>query len=318
MAKNTLQLSSFQLITRYCKIEAPYWGIFLEHYKSLGVPYFHIVVQTSEDLEDFKNRFSNLCPNYKLHKLNSSLPPNKVMKQFNIRLLKPEFKYTIFLDSDEFFQVSGLNNDWINSLNIYNQIKIPWAMNILENIYDDNAKGYFGHAGKPIARTVDIVSFRGDHAFILKGFRAKIKSILGLNDNLSIDKVHAFLIHYWARGIGDVILRTLFSRFKSFKQADQSSFFSIVNSGSIPNRLKMMAYLSIQKDYLLFDTQIKSNFYDKDLEYELLKSFGLTEILIDDICNNYFNYKNKLLQNNLLPNYPSLEIPTMQSLKNVI
>ena len=34
--------------------------------------------------------------------------------------------------------------------------------------------------------------------------------------------------------------------------------------------------------------------------------------------DNYFNYKNKLLQNNLLPNYPSLEIPTMQSLKNVI
>ena len=69
--------------------------------------------------------------------------------------------------------------------------------------------------------------------------------------NLSLNKIHAFLIHYWARGIGDVILRTLFSRFKSFKQADQSSFFSIVNSGSIPNRLKMMAYLSIQKDYLL-------------------------------------------------------------------
>ena len=36
LAKNALQLSSFQLITRYCKIEAPYWGIFLEHYKSLG------------------------------------------------------------------------------------------------------------------------------------------------------------------------------------------------------------------------------------------------------------------------------------------
>ena len=50
-----------------------------------------------------------------------------------------------------------------------------------------------------------------------------------------------------------------------------------------------MAYLSIQKDYLLFDTQIKSNFYDKDLEYDLLKSFGLTEILIDDICDNYFS-----------------------------
>ena len=318
LAKNALQLSSFQLITRYCKIEAPYWGIFLEHYKSLGVSYFHIIVQTQEDLDDFKNRFSNLCPNYELHKLNSNLPPNKVMKQFNIKLLKPEFKYTIFLDSDEFFQVSGLNNDWINSLGKFSQMKIPWAMNILENIYDDNARGYFGHTGKPIARTVDIDSFRGDHAFVLKGFRTKVKSILGIYNNLSLNKIHAFLIHYWARGLGDVILRTLFSRFKSFKQADQSSFFSIVNSGSIPNRLKMMAYLSIQKDYLLFDTQIKSNFYNKDLEYELLKSFGLTEILIDDICNNYFNYKNKLLQNNLLPNYPSLEIPTMQSLKNVI
>ncbi len=317
MATNTLQLSSFQLITRYCKIESPYWGIFLDHYKSLGVSYFHVIVQTEEDLDDFKLRFSNYCPNFKLHKLDSDLPPNKVMNQFNIKLLKPEFKYTIFLDSDEFFHLSGINNDWINSLGKFSQIKIPWAMNILENIYDDNSKGYLGHTGKPIANTLDISSFKGDHAFILKGFRKKIKSLLG-KDNYPLTKINAFLIHYWARGISDVILRTIFSRFKSFKQADQSSFFSIVKSGSIPNRLKMMAYLSIQKNYLFLDKKLNCNFYDKDLEYDLLKSFGLTQILIDDICNNYFNYKDQLLKNNLLYNYPSVDIPTMQSLKNFI
>ena len=30
----------------------------------------------------------------------------------------------------------------------------------------------------------------------------QVKSILGIYNNLSLNKIHAFLIHYWARGIG--------------------------------------------------------------------------------------------------------------------
>ena len=42
-------LKSFQIITRYCLIESPYWKSFLKHYKSLGVTLLHICVQTHED-----------------------------------------------------------------------------------------------------------------------------------------------------------------------------------------------------------------------------------------------------------------------------
>ena len=327
--KNKL-LSSCLLITRYCKIESPYWRVFLEHYKNLGVPFFHICVQNEEDLNDFNFKFKHLCPDHIVHNLDPSVAPNKALKLFNFKLIKPDLKYTFFVDSDEFFSFTGIESDFYECIDFFTQIRITWAMNILENIDEDKRYGYYGHTGKPICLTKHLKSFYGDHAFNLKGNKRKfltslinrntnLKKVLesftySNNNNISI-KINAILIHYWARGIKDVILRTIFSRFQSFKQFDQSNFFSIVKSGAIPNRLKMMAYLSNQKNYLFFENKFNSNLYDKEIEDQLLKSAGLSKILIDDICENYFNFKNKLALNKFLPRYPSLSIPTMQSLK---
>ena len=44
-----------------------------------------------------------------------------------------------------------------------------------------------------------------------------------------------------------------------------------------------MAYLKIQKEYLNLNYKFRGDYFDKNLENELLRSFGLTEILIDDI-----------------------------------
>ena len=99
MTKDKKLLSSFQLITRYCKIEAPYWRYFLEHYKSLGISLFHICVQTEDDLDDFNNQFKGLCTNHIIHKLDSNLTPDVAMKNFNFKLINPDLKYTIFLIS---------------------------------------------------------------------------------------------------------------------------------------------------------------------------------------------------------------------------
>ena len=333
MENNEKLLSSFQLITRYCKIESPYWRLFLEHYRNLGVSFFHICIQTKEDLDDFNLRFKDLFDNHIIHELDPRIPPNKALKFFNFKLLKTDLKYTIFVDADEFFSFSGLDNDLYECIDFFSQIRINWVMNIIENIYEDKQKGYFGHTGKPMALTKNLLSFRSDHIFRLKGRKRKIlKSLIiynqnplkkfnsfinGSSNNITI-QINAILIHYWARGIKDVILRSLFSRFKSFKQMDQSSFFEIVKSGSIPNRLKMMAYLSKQENYLSFDKQFNYEFYDKESEEQLLKSFGLSQILIDDIYENYYNYKNQLFKNKYLPGYPSQSIPTMQDLKNFI
>ncbi len=80
----------------------------------------------------------------------------------------------------------------------------------------------------------------------------------------------------------------------------------------------MMAYLKIQKEYLNLNYKFRADYFDKNLENELLRSFGLTEILIDDIYKLYFDFKKKLLQNKKLPKYPSFLCTDMQKMKNYI
>ena len=321
-AKYIKPLKSFQLITRYCLIESPYWKSFLEHYKSLGVKLFHICVQTNEDEEDFKNKFKSSCPNFKIHRINSKIPPNKALKEFNCKLLDPNLKHTLLVDSDEFIEIYQFDK-WFKKLNDSFDLKIQWSMNMLENIFEDNSKGFFGHATKPACRTELIRKIRSDHRFDLIGFRRNFKNN-HLDKSFYISLIakykmpNSVLIHYWSRSIEDVILRTIFSRFKSFKQSDQSEFFSKIKSGELPYRLKMMAYLNIQKEYLNFNYKFRSDYFDKNLENELLRSFGLTEILIDDIYKLYFEFKEKLLQNKKLPRYPSIFCTDMQKMKNYI
>ena len=101
-----------------------------------------------------------------------------------------------------------------------------------------------------------IRKIKSDHRFDLIGFRRNFKNN-HLDKSFYISLIakykmpNSVLIHYWSRSIEDVILRTIFSRFKSFKQSDQSEFFSKIKSGELPYRLKMMAYLNIQKEYLI-------------------------------------------------------------------
>ena len=63
--------------------------------------------------------------------------------------------------------------------------------------------------------------------------------------------------------------------------------------------------------------KFRGEYFDKNLENELLRSFGLTEILIDDIYKLYFDFKEKLLQNKKLPKYPSFLCTDMQKMKTV-
>ena len=53
------------------------------------------------------------------------------------------------------------------------------------------------------------------------------------------------------------------------------------------------------------------------MEFQV-KNLGISEILVDDIQENYFNYKEQLIKNNILPRYPSISIPTMQKIKKFI
>ena len=315
-------LKSFQVITRYCLIESPYWKSFLEHYKSLGVTLFHICVQTNEDEEDFKNKFKSSCPNFKIHRINSKITPNKALKEFNCKLLDPNLKNTLLVDSDEFIEIYQFDK-WFEKLNASFDLKIQWSMNMLENIFEDNSKGFFGHATKPACRTELIRKIRSDHRFELMGFSKEFKN-RNIDKSIYISliskykKPNSVLIHYWSRSINDVILRTIFSRFKSFKQSDQSDFFAKIKSGELPFRLKMMAYLNIQRKYLNLNYKFRSDYYNEDLENELLKSYGVTNILLDDIYKLYFEYKEKLILNKKLPKYPSIFCTDMQKLKHYI
>ena len=74
----------------------------------------------------------------------------------------------------------------------------------------------------------------------------------------------------------------------------------------------------IQRKYLNLNYKFRSDYYNEDLENELLKSYGVTNILLDDIYKLYFEYKEKLILNKKLPKYPSIFCTDMQKLKHYI
>ena len=69
-----------------------------------------------------------------------------------------------------------------------------------------------------------IRKIKSDHRFDLISFRRNFKNN-HLDKSFYISLIakykmpNSVLIHYWSRSIEDVILRTIFSRFKSFKQS---------------------------------------------------------------------------------------------------
>ena len=311
------KLSSLQIITRYCHIESPYWHAFVSHYAGHGVKLIHACVQTEEEKEELLSLEFPKSIVVKVYLIPFEITPAEAITYFDIRCLSSDIKYTAMLDVDEFL---SFLNPALEIDDICNQgfINVPWVMNPLSDISKDNSIGYWGHSYKPIVQTKIIDSVVSDHMFKFR-FRYKLKSKFSNRSQLP-HYYHSgiVLIHYWSRGINDVILKTFFSRFNSFKQKDQNIVIEKIIKGDLPNRLKIHAYLSTQNRYIKLPLKYKYELINLKKEEKLMNEYISKEHYdkLLAIYNSYENYLKQLNDKNGM--YPSALIPDIQSLEKIL
>ena len=327
------KLKSLQLVTRYCSIERPYWNCFLEYYKSLNVTLIHVCVQTDEEIAELASLKNPSELEIQIHKIPSNMPPNSALKSFNTKLLDSSIKYTALIDADEYITLFDQNQELDSYINpISGPSRLQWIMNPLTDIHVDSAQGFMGHSSKPIGPTRFIKTVVGDHRFKSKRFLSlrtlfnpslvESKDLIKQNVDANLHNITfnngPKIIHYWSRGIKDVLLKVFFSRFKSYKQADQLEALDKIRSGDVPNRMKMHAFLMCQKRYINLPIKFNSIHFDSALETTMLRQF----ISKDDeqqALENYYKYEeylNDWLECHL--NYPSYNIPTLRHLANFL
>lgn len=97
-----LPLADVQLITRFCRIEAPYWSSFLNHYSSFGVECIHVCVQSNADAKAVEAAALPDGFRCQLHRLPPELPPDQALKQLPLKALANGAAYTLPADGDEY------------------------------------------------------------------------------------------------------------------------------------------------------------------------------------------------------------------------
>lgn len=324
--QSLLPLQDCQILTRYCRADLPYWKSFFHHHIRLGVSRFVVCIQTEDEISEFKHSYCQTSDvSIVVLKTPSNLLPSVALRSIDLAIILHGPAYTLMIDSDEFFCL-GVSpvNEFRQLIQTRHFINLPWMMNCL--LSNDTMKGFWGHASKPLALTKAIKCIRGDHVFGYRT-RSKLLSLSGLisrqlstkpSGNYSLSHVYrlsvdAYLIHYWGRSFNDVLIRGLFSRFRSAKQSDQDQLVSKMIAGIIPNRFKIYAYLLLHPASSLLPFSFPSNGIDLAHEVLVLADLGVTSSMRDDLASRFYHYLESLTSDTFgFPLYPSGSIPSLQ------
>jgi hypothetical protein len=113
-----------------------------------------------------------------------------------------------------------------------------------------------------------------------------------------------YMFHFWCRDLVDMSVKSSLHKFKDIKHTNPDDFLRLVSQGSLPNRYKILAYLSIyrykrnaemftlSKDHAMYGKSIMRK--DEACQQKLVKSklFGAP---MDRLKTLYGAYKGSLL-----------------------
>lgn len=245
-------LSQTQILTKFYKLEKNYAHNFFQYHSSIGVDKFVVITQTDEDT-NFLKTFTEY--NIKILVFSDNLTPGECVQSINFQ--KHRFfkaKYTILLDFDEFLELPA-NIDLSRVQEIINSngsISLRWLMRISLDAKNPELYGFPGHIGKQWALTSLVHKPLNDHLLI--------KPNIFEHQNTSIR-----LVHSWSRSLNDIIAKSLFSRYRDIKTTDQNKVVELLAQNKLPNRLKLLAYLSIIPKNIMISTVLQSpNTYKED------------------------------------------------------
>lgn len=261
-------------ITRMCYVELPYIKCFIDHYLSIGVNRIYIVntsISKEKEIKNYLSKYGNKI-------LIKNLEGTKITKSQNQLLKYVKETYTLTVDVDEFLNINPPNKIQ-NIMNPkFNYYRFRWIMCPNDSYKTDKksiARGFKGHAFKPMAKT-NLIKRIEEHAIVLKpGTRKNTKKML-------------LLIHYWSRDFNDVLLKCFYNEFKKGKSYD--GVLKDINDGILPPRLKLLAMLTKCKH----GRQFKKNHIRVDYKMEEKLMDSIDPEIINKLRKIYLNYKNKL------------------------
>ncbi|TCD57595.1 hypothetical protein CWE17_07055 [Synechococcus sp. BS56D] len=306
-----LPLADVQLITRFCRIEAPYWSSFLNHYSSFGVECIHVCVQSNADAKAVEAAALPDGFRCQLHRLPPELPPDQALKQLPLKALADGAAYTLLADGDEY--LTPLRSD-VGVAQLFalfpdvKQLFIPWLMAPFLDGGQPPQRGYWGHIGKPLVRSERMAAIACDHGFLVDEIQA--------NRRFGSAPAGVFgwaIAHYWARGFRECLLKTFHNRFNDAKSVDRFEALDLIRAGELPIRLRLLAFLMLQQGYVPLPSW-QEQWIDRDLEAQLLR-----RVLSEDEerrCRCSFDRYQQLLRDQLphLPLYPAASLLTLAQL----
>ena len=261
-------LEGVQVLTRLCEIDLPYWNSFLRHYRSQGVRVVHVCIQLQSD-----QALLELLPvpaglRLVIHQLEHNCSPNEAMKRFNASGLDALAQFTLMVDADEYFYAPNLDFTALRLGEMYPQVAqffLPWLMHINLGSCENSTSGFWGHASKPLARTLQIDDIHDDHTFRLKFPMQRYGAA-----SLPIGGLGFVLVHHWSRSFRDTLLKTLCTRFNDAKSVDRFKAKLMLTDGELPVRLRLLAYLDAQHRYLSVPA-CPFKLVNEELEHDLIR-----------------------------------------------
>ena len=243
---SSLCLADVQLLTRFCALEKPYWSSFLAHYQSLGVRIVHACVQSEADANFVELSGHPSEIDVRVHRIHASLTPDAAWQRLDLTPLAQSAHYTLLLDCDEYVHPLRPDvsvNQLFGMFPEVAQLYLPWNMRPVLQTSDHKSGGFWGHVGKPIVRSDNMTAIASDHGFYVDHADPRFASapvgLFGLS-----------LVHYWSRSFRDCLIKTFQNRFDDAKSVDRDVAHDLIQSGELPVRLRVLAYLMLQQGYL--------------------------------------------------------------------
>ncbi len=296
-------LHGVQLLTRYCRIERPYWFSFLEHYRKLGVCKIHACVQSESEARELSLLGAPLGVELCVHHLNEACDPSSALKQFDLKQIAYQSQYTLLVDVDEYLNVLNPSFTVEHLAAMFpgiGQFYAPWVLVPSINPRDLSGKGFWGHVGKPLVRNSRMKAVNSDHAFVLDG------DVWSADQSSLPIGLYGFTVfHYWARSFRDCLLKAFCNRFNDEKSVDRDVAMALIRDGELPVRLRLLAYLDLQERFLDFSGMDNPVTIDEQSECHLLRGYlsESDELRCEELFDCYRQYLGGIAMS--LPVYPS-------------
>lgn len=298
-------LEGVQLLTRYCAMERPYWQGFLQHYRDLGVRCIQVGVQQREEARELESIPVPEGMTLRLHQLPADEDPSAALQSLPVALFAEEAPFTLMLDADEWLLPLRPDLSIQQLAQVFptvSQWYLPWLLRPCLQPSDAGRGGFWGHVGKPLIRSQCMAGVAHDHSFRLQ----KRHSSTGAT-SAPAGLFGFALVHFWSRSFRDCLVKTFHSRIQDAKSVDQADALTLIQSGGLPVRLRLLAYLMIQSGYVPLPDSLRPQ-VDLELEDRLVRR--CVSERDETLCRQSFDrYCDQLRRSGpSLPLYPALSL----------